>query len=361
MRICLISTEIFNWGKYGGFGRATRIIGHELVKRGIEVFAIVPKRKSQNSIEYLDGIKVLSFSRFFPWKAKKLLQECDADIYHSCEPSHATYLAMKTMPHKKHMVTCRDPRDFTDWKMEFALPSLSRLQVIYNYFYENNILVRKCIRDMDAVFTTAKYLVPKVKSIYNPRVQPEFLPTPVAIPDKIEKASKPTACYLARLDRRKRPTLFLDLAEKFPGVRFITMGKSRDKNWEKRLRAKYAGIQNLEMVGFVDQFSSIDHAKLIEKSWVMISTAARESLPNAFLESAAQKCAILSHVDPNGFASLFGYHAKNDDFENGLRYLLENDRWKKRGERGYQYVKNTFELNRAIEKHIKIYENLISD
>jgi len=27
MRICLISVEIFSWGKYGGFGRATRIIG----------------------------------------------------------------------------------------------------------------------------------------------------------------------------------------------------------------------------------------------------------------------------------------------------------------------------------------------
>ena len=34
MKICLISVEIFAWGKYGGFGRATRIIGRELVKRG---------------------------------------------------------------------------------------------------------------------------------------------------------------------------------------------------------------------------------------------------------------------------------------------------------------------------------------
>ena len=33
MKVCLISTEIFAWGKYGGFGRATRMIGGELVKR----------------------------------------------------------------------------------------------------------------------------------------------------------------------------------------------------------------------------------------------------------------------------------------------------------------------------------------
>jgi len=34
MRVCLISVEIFAWGKYGGFGRATRLIGRELAKRG---------------------------------------------------------------------------------------------------------------------------------------------------------------------------------------------------------------------------------------------------------------------------------------------------------------------------------------
>ena len=37
MRICLICVEIFAWGKYGGFGRATRMIGRELVRRGRDV------------------------------------------------------------------------------------------------------------------------------------------------------------------------------------------------------------------------------------------------------------------------------------------------------------------------------------
>ena len=61
MHICLISVEIFAWGKYGGFGRATRTIGRELVKRGIQVSAIVPRRSGQNEIELLDEIKVLGF------------------------------------------------------------------------------------------------------------------------------------------------------------------------------------------------------------------------------------------------------------------------------------------------------------
>ena len=124
MRICLISVEIFAWGKYGGFGRATRAIGRELAARGHTVFAVVPRRQGQRPVELLDGITVLGFSPWAPWTAARLLRDCDADIYHSCEPSFGTYLALQVMPDRKHMVTFRDPRDARDWKMEYDLPSL---------------------------------------------------------------------------------------------------------------------------------------------------------------------------------------------------------------------------------------------
>jgi len=67
MRICLISVEIFAWGKYGGFGRATRLIGRELARRGHKVSAVVPRRQGQRRVEDLDGITVLGFS---PWQPR---------------------------------------------------------------------------------------------------------------------------------------------------------------------------------------------------------------------------------------------------------------------------------------------------
>jgi glycosyltransferase involved in cell wall biosynthesis len=196
--------------------------------------------------------------------------------------------------------------------------------------------------------------------MYQLTTNPIFLPTPVAINGNIEKAATPTVCYLARLDRRKRPTLFLDLAKKFPHVTFIVIGHSRDKKWEAFLYKKYAKIPNIKFTGFIDQFSSDEHTRLRNQSWIMVNTATREALPNSFLESAASKCAILSHVDPDGFASQFGYHAKNNDFAEGLRFLLENDRWHARGEKGFQYVKNTFEMNMALQKHVDIYKRLLA-
>ncbi len=358
MRVCLISVEIFAWGKYGGFGRATRLIGRELAKRGVEVTAVVPRREDQKPLEDLDGIRVLGFK--FPdlVTARKLLIEADADIYHSQEPSTGTYLAKSAMPDRKHIMTFRDPRDPKDWGIELKLPSLNYLQVLANWIYEDNWKVDNAVRQADGWFTIGRYLIPKVKAKYDLEDDPVFLPTPVAVPEKVEKAKTPTVCYVNRWDRRKRPEFFFDLAGKFPDVKFLAVGKSRDQNYENELREKYGVYPNLEMVGFIDQFSSDRHSKILEDSWIFVNTAAREALPNSFIEAAAHGCAIVSSVDPDGIASNFGYYAAEDDFETGIVTLLENNLWKERGAGGREYIRETFELNKSIDRHLAIYENL---
>jgi len=360
MRVCLICLEIFAWGKYGGFGRATRTIGRELAKRGIEVFAVVPRRRGQKPFEELDGINVLSFPPFLPWLSKKLFRKCDADIYHSQEPSFGTYLAMKTMPDRKHIITFRDPKNTDDWKIEIGLPSLSKLRVLASYLYEDNFFVKKAVIHADGVFCAAEHLVPKVKFKYDLASVPPLLPTPVAVPGNVKKAITPTVCFLARWDRRKRPEIFFELVSKFPHVKFIGIGKAQDGKRDHYLRESYSNLQNLEMTGFIDQFSTNDLSSILEKSWVLVNTSMREGLPNSFLEAAAHRCAILSTVDPDGFASQFGYHAKDDDCLKGLDFLLQNQRWKERGEIGYEYVKETFEINRAVDQHVAVYEQILA-
>src|SRR3954469_21212857 len=137
--------EIFAWGKYGGFGRATRISGRELAKRGVTVFAVVPRRGNQRTVEPLDGVTVLGFEPTMPWRAAAMLKSCDADIYHSEEPSFTTYLAQRAMPQRKHIVTLRDTHDLSDWMTELRFPSLNRLQVLTNFLYEDNVLVHRAV------------------------------------------------------------------------------------------------------------------------------------------------------------------------------------------------------------------------
>ncbi len=358
MRVCLISVEIFAWGKFGGFGRATRIIGRELVKRGVEVIAVTPRRKGQAAVEMLDGIRVLSFPQSNPLAALNLFRQANADVYHSQEPSMGTYLAQQAMPHRAHVVTFRDPRDAEDWRIEFSLPSVSPAQVVANWLYEDNPLVHYAVRRAQARFAAAKMIIPKARRKYHLSTDPLFLPTPVDVPPPYPKAPIPTVCFISRWDKRKRPELFFDLAAQFPEVRFIAAGKSRDPEYDRQLRQAYAHLPNLELAGFIDQFAGDGLSQLMGKSWILANTAAREGLPNSFIEAAAHGCAILAAVDPDDFASRFGYHVKNDNFACGLRALLEDDAWKIVGESGYQYVRDTFALQPAIQRHLDIYSQL---
>lgn len=360
MRICLISVEIFAWGKAGGFGRATRTIGRELVKRGVEVSAVVPRRPGQRPVEVLDGITVLGFDRIAPWRAGHLLQACDADIYHSEEPSFVTYLARRVMPDRRHVVTLRDPRELGDWLAELRSPSLHRPQVLANFLYEDNWLVRRSVRRADAVFCAAEHLSVKAARKYRLPQLPPLLPTPVVIPSGVRKSERPTVCYLARWDRRKRPELFLDLAGRFPQVRFIALGRSRDEKYDTLLRRRYQGLPNLEMPGHLDPFDSPRLSAILSESWVLVNTATREGLPNAFLEAGAHGCAVLSGLDPGGFVSRFGAVVKDGDFGRSLADLLEGERWRECGERARDYVRDTFELEKAMDRHMAVYQSQLA-
>jgi glycosyltransferase involved in cell wall biosynthesis len=361
VRICLISMEIFAWGKHGGYGRATRIIGRELVRRGLEVYAVVPRRGSQRPLEVLDGITVLGFPPARPWRAAALLRQCNAQIYHSQEPSFATILARSAAPHRKHVVTLRDTRDRGDWMTELRYPSLNRLQVVANKLYEDNPLVQRAVRQADRVYCAADFLRSKAQRKYRLPALPDLLPTPVRVPERVIKAEQPTVCYVARWDRRKRPELFLNLAARFSHVRFIAVGTSRDPEYERQLRERYAHLPNLEMPGYIDQFESDALERILARSWILVNTSVREGLPNAFLEAAAHGCAIVSAVDPDGFASRFGIHVQNDDFAGGVASLLSEERWRTRGELARRHILATFELETAVRQHLAIYRELVPE
>lgn len=353
--ICLISVEIFAWGKYGGYGKSTRIIGRELVKRGYEVSAVVPRREDQRPEEWLDGIKVYGLTPKEMLTSSTIYRKIKADIFHSCEPSICTWLAMKAVPEAVHLVTCQDPKGYQEWIQEFYFPSKSRLQVVKNYLFEANILVRAAVRAAHGVFVPAKYQCEKAKSIYNLQQEVKFLPTPAEINGHVVKSERPIVLYMGRLDQRKRPELTLRLASDFPHVRFKIAGKSRIPQYEIQLKEEFSHLPNVEFLGFIDQFNGDRHHQLFSEAWIHINTSVREGLPNSFIEAAGHQCAILSHVNPDDFASRFGYHAAANDFHQGLEDLLRDNKWRTVGLEGYAYVDETYSLARAMDAHEEVY------
>ena len=355
MKVCFLCVEIFAWGKFGGFGRSTRVIGRELAKRGVEVSAIVPQRAGQKPVEMLDGIRVLSFPAHRPLSMKRLIRECDADIYHSQHPSFATWLARRTMPDRRHVVTFRDPKEFEDWWLELTNPSLSKTQVLLNWLYEDSLLVRSAIRRADGLYSAAPSVNEKLRRKYGFAEDPALLATAVDLNWNVVKAETPTVCFIGRLDRRKRPQLFFELAREFPHVRFLAAGRSNDAEWDAELRSRYGGTPNLELLGFVDQFESARLQSILSQSWILVNTSVREGLPTSFLEALANRCALLSSVDPGGVTQRFGYYVRDDNFATGLATLLHADAWRERGAAGWEYVRESFEIESVIERHLQVY------
>ena len=358
MKLCLISMEIFAWGKFGGFGRSTRLLGRELARRGLDVSAVVPRRAGQGAVERLDGITVHGFPMRWPFAVSALFRQIDADVYHSQHPSFSTALALRAVPQRRHVVTFRDPKDQHDWWMEFNNPTRSKLRVAMNWLYEDGPGMRRAVRRADARFAAAGCLNDRLERIHGFGEPLDTLPTPISIPGSVEKSPTPLVAYVGRWDRRKRPELFFELAARFPDVCFIAVGLAQDKARERSLRATFGNLANLDMLGFIDQFESAELSELLARSWLIVNTSVREGVPTSLLEAMAHRCAVLSRVDPDGIATRFGYCAAVDDFAEGLAWLLKNDRWREKGFAGHRYVRENFELECAIDRHVEVYEAL---
>lgn len=358
MKVCFVASQLFIHGKYGGFGSLTRTLGKALVQRGVQVYAVTPRRPGQPEHEIVDGMEVLSHSPRRWSSAIACFRAADCDIYHSEEPTMGTYYAQRAMPGRIHLVTAQDPRDAWDWWTEFRYLSMRRRLTFPVWMaYENNPLVRRAVRSSTRCYVQAHFICDKVRHMYGLDYEPEFLPNPVKIPERpFEKSPAPLVVFLARWDRRKRVERFLELAPQFPGVRFVAVGKAHEEAYDRNLRTRFGGIPNLEMPGFVDQFAGGSLSDYLGPAWVMCNPAARECLPVAYLEAAAHQCAILSYTDPDGFASQMGYHASDGDFAKGLAWLLEKENWRRQGMKGYEYVNTHHALDHAVEQHLAVYK-----
>lgn len=360
MKVCLTCIEFFGDSIYGGFGRTTRFLGAELARRGIKVSVVVPRRSPEWPDRYrVSGVDVYQFSPHRLDRAAGLLKAIAADVYHSQDTSILTPLARLAVPKAAHLLTFRDPMDQHDWAIETNHAKMSPLGwMLYRWFIMNPFITWG-VKSMDARHCAAEFLVTKTQALYRLKKPASFLATPVHIPECVNKAERPTVCFIGRWEGRKRVELFFDLAERNPQVDFIAVGGNRDPQRDAMLRSRCRSIPNLRITGVLDQFSNPEWSRVIGSSWVLVNTSLREGLPTTFVEAAAHGTAILSFTDPDGFASRFGLHVNEGEMDAGLAWLLMNRRWQRYGEAGRVYVEKQFATDCAIESHLRAYKSAI--
>lgn len=358
--ICILTSQYFDWGIYGGFGSMSRKLAESLARAGYRVNVIVPARRGQRPTETIEGVEVRSFAPHNVVDAWRIIRQCSADVFHSQDPTMLTYLAQRVHPRRTHLVTSRDPREFTDWWVEFRYATPTRRALIpLNYLTESGYFVRLAVRRANGVYCPAHFLKDKVKRLYGLDSIPMLLPNLIDVPASLpKKGDRPTLTFVARWDKRKRPWIFLELAKQFPDYRFVAVGRgsaSAESGFDARLRSQYRDVPNLEMPGLINRFREPDRMhRLLSDTWIFVSTAVREGLPLTFLEAAAYGCPIVSRVDPDQFATKFGQQVHNDDYAGAIRRLLADAPLEK-GRAGYEYVRDTYETSKALQAHIDQY------
>ena len=184
--ICILSSQYFGWGIYGGFGSMSRKLAESLVQAGYPVSVIVPRRDGQRPVENIQGVEVQSFAPLNIAEACRLIRSSAADIFHSQDPTLLTYLAQRLSPGRTHLVTCRDPRDWKDWLTEFRYAtSLRRALLPFNYVTESGPLISQSVRNAQGVFCPAQCLKHKIKQLYGLNDQPDLLPNLIDVPGSI--------------------------------------------------------------------------------------------------------------------------------------------------------------------------------
>jgi glycosyltransferase involved in cell wall biosynthesis len=375
LRVCLIATEFKGIGAYGGFGVLTYDIANGLAAKGLDVYVAMPRQDSQAPIERIGEVTIVSYpsSLYVGMKHARaysgIYSMIDAAIYHSQEAALGTVLAQFALPRRKHLVSLIDPRNFHDWTVEWAHDNhnTGRLRIlrwkygVLRYYIKYQLETGRGTRHADGVYCHTKHIIEKAQKMFHLATRPGFLPSPTHMFDmRSSKAEHPTVCYVGRWDERKRPELFLELAAKCQTVNFLAAGGCLgNQKRDKELRQRFRALKNVEVPGWLGER---ERAEILDRAWVLVNTSSREGLPVTYLEAGAHKCAILSHCNADDFASSFGFWAQKGDlydYEQGLKFLLAENRCKVLGERAYNYVRNTHEYSRVIDQHVEIYERIL--
>jgi glycosyltransferase involved in cell wall biosynthesis len=191
-------------------------------------------------------------------------------------------------------------------------------------------------------------LVPKIHATYG-TTPPEVFILPNIIdlnPDGIPKSLRPRVVFLGRLDPIKRPWLFAQLAEQFPDVEFLFMGRAHFEGagaWQPvDLPA------NVHLLGHID---GAEKLKTLASAWALINTSIHESRAISFLEALACEMPLISCQNPGNLVSRFGVYVGrwDGDGRNGLpqfgaalKRLLEDTETRVRlGKEGRAWVTET--------------------
>ena len=135
--------------------------------------------------------------------------------------------------------------------------------------------------------------------------------------------------FVGRLEKQKGIDMVIKVAKILPSVKFIIVGKMREKINEFP--------KNVQWRGFI---SEKELTRLYESALIFFLPSRAETLGYSILEAMAARCAIVSSVP----LTFYGYKIQNkdkvEDIARKIKEMIESKKTRKLGEKNRRIVKN---------------------
>jgi glycosyltransferase involved in cell wall biosynthesis len=358
IRVCFISPKaypIFNPDIRSVFGGAEvdlYLLATELAKDPrFEVLFIVgdygqPKIEQREGVTLIKSLDVRKNMILYGWKVWQALQRADADIYMIETASLGVPLvSFFCRRHKKRFVyrTAHVQECNGDYAREKPLSGFFFARSLRNA----DIVFCQNRSDKAALKTGAGIEAVVASNTYRDDLTGDF--------------EKKTILWVGRSAAFKHPERFLELAKSFSRENFVMIcpQATNDSNYES-LRQKAEQINHLRFYERVD-FFEID--RFFAEAKVFVNTSDSEGYPNTFIQACKAQTAILSYVvNPDGFLDYYRCgiccHGNIAAMIDGLRNLLENNRYVELGRNGRAYVEKNHDIRALIEQYKTVFQSI---
>jgi glycosyltransferase involved in cell wall biosynthesis len=162
----------------------------------------------------------------------------------------------------------------------------------------------------------------------------------------------------------KRPELFVDLAQRLPGLRLRLVGGPpgpAQRPLFEALQRRAQALPNLEMTGFVPHADVEAH---FDGAALLVNTTQSEGFPNTFLQAWSRAMPTVSFFDAGaraeGGAVGTVVHSLDAMAQAVQRLKSDAQLWQAEGNRAAEYVRRHHGVERVADAYERIFDRLMA-
>ncbi|HZM37366.1 MAG TPA: glycosyltransferase family 4 protein [Burkholderiales bacterium] len=183
-----------------------------------------------------------------------------------------------------------------------------------------------------------------------------LIPSCYPVAERASPADRQDILWVGTLHANKRPGMFLDLAERLPGRRFVLVGgpSIEGRATYDAARARAAGLPNVEFTGFLPLAqveARFDSARLL------VNTSLFEGMPNTFLQAWARGVPTVATVDVG--TAVNRVVADLRALESEVESLFDQEKWARASQACRAHFECTHSCAHALGEYARLFERLV--